>query len=190
MMLYQLAISGHWLLRLSVSDDRGIVLSGDDVMMWPPVSGQHNYQLLPPPRPQTITFTPLMWAARDDLIVMRWTRGLDLTPGVINRGEETSHRKCRTCPSRPGTTKSKFNLFQSLPARDVKGKLWSMKGVITFVVTFLQVVVSMTRAPEACGQNTNEKPLGLQKISKCVRWNYGLNSDIVKLKRVFLKRSR
>ena len=132
--------------------------------MWPPVSGQHNYQLLPPPRTQTMTFTLLMWAARDDLIVMRWTRGLDLTPGVINRGEETSHRKCRTCPSRPGTTKSKFNLFQSLPARDVKGKLWSMKGVITFVVTFLQVVVSMTRAPEACGQNTTEKPLGCRKF--------------------------
>ena len=32
MMLYQLAISGHRLLRLSMSDDQRIVLSGDDGM--------------------------------------------------------------------------------------------------------------------------------------------------------------
>ena len=30
-----------------------------------------------------------MWAARDDLIVIRWTLGQDLTPGVINRAGET-----------------------------------------------------------------------------------------------------
>ena len=128
--------------------------------------GQHNYQL---PGPDNDIYTGEMWAARDDLIVMRWTRGRDLTPGVINRAEETSHRKYTTRPTPPGNTQSKFNLFQSLLAQDVKSKLWSMKGAIAFVVTFLQVVVTMTRAPEAYGQNTNEKPLkGLQNISKSI----------------------
>mgnify|MGYP001278129988 FL=1 len=84
----------------------------------------------------------------------------------MNRAGETHIGSAALAPV---PSQSKFNLFQSLPAQDVKGKLWSVKGAIAFVVTFLQVVVSMTRAPEACGQNTNEKPLGLQKISKCVR---------------------
>ena len=169
-MLYQLAISatGFWGPACLMA---GYCVIGwwwwsCDEPGWPPGSEPTSLSIAAPaPDSDNDIYTARMRAARDDLIVTRWTlgRGSDTRSHKYRGDISTSHIGSAALAPVPQAAHSQSLICSKaswLRAQGVKVSfgLWKERSHLS-EHSYKLSSVSMTRAPEACGQNNNEKEL-------------------------------